>query len=314
MGTELNKVLSGRDWTEREREKLFREKGPFVHLHTPSVETDMIYHSKEERCVSMAYMAIAAEETHVEILAYALMTNHFHFVLRGENANAFFVSFIRRLGHYLSWHGRPGVVVGLKAEITEITSLKQLRDEIIYVIRNPFVVREDIHVFAYPWTSGFLYFNPFLAVLSTTSVDGMSVLKKRTITKSRDAALPVGLTMLGTFVNPASFVNFKLVELLFQSARHFVQWTLKNVEAQVETALRLGEKPTLTEEELLAVTLKLCKTEAGTVGTKALDDTQRFSLAKRLKYDYHASNGQIARLLHIPLRDVNAFFPFCVKK
>ena len=274
----------------------------------------MIYKNKEERCVSMAYMAMAAAETHVEILAYALMSNHFHFIVRGDNAEVFFDSFIRRLGRYLSWHGRPGVIHGMTADVTEITSLKQLRDEIAYVIRNPFVVREDVHAFAYPWTSGFLYFNPFLAVLATMPVDGMSILRKREITKSKDVSLPKGLTMLGAFVNPASFVNYRLVEALFPSARQFVQWTLKHVEAQVETAMRLGEKPALTEEELLAVTLKLCRNEAGTTRTKDLSDTQRFQLAKKLKYDYHASNGQIARLLHIPLQDVHAFFPFGNKK
>ena len=141
MSTDWNAVSSGRERTEWEREKLFSEGGRFVHLHTPPLETDMIYKNKEERCVSMAYMAIAARETHVDILAYALMSNHFHFIVRGENAEDFFDAFIRRLGQYLSWHGRPGVVNRLTANSTEITSLKQLRDEIAYVIRNPFVVR-----------------------------------------------------------------------------------------------------------------------------------------------------------------------------
>ena len=71
---------------EWELERLFREEGPFFHLHTEPLKTGVIFMSDEERAVALVYVAIAAMMAGVEILAYALMSNHFHFILRGEEA------------------------------------------------------------------------------------------------------------------------------------------------------------------------------------------------------------------------------------
>lgn len=298
---------------EKEAEILFKNSGPYVHVYTRAIESDIIFKDKEERYVAITYMAMAAADANVEVIAYAMMSNHFHFIIRGTRAQSYFDAFIRRLTTYLSRHGRPGVLKGMMAGYTEITSLKQFRDELAYVIRNPFVVREDIHLFAYPWTSGFLYFNPFLRILPATPVDNMSIQQKRMITKSKDCNLPKGLTLLGSFVNPASFVNYKLAEALFVTARQFTLWTMKNVEAQVETALRLGEVPTFPDEELLPIVFRLCREEFGQQKISDLDSQQLTSLAKRLKYDYHASNKQLARLLNMTSDKVDAMFPLSAK-
>ena len=302
-------VAKSKRQLEIEKEILFRKSGPFVHIHTPSLTNDIIFRNKEERYAAMAYIPMAAKEANVEIMAYALMSNHFHFIVRGDWPQGFFDAFLRRFSQYMSRHGRPRLLKGFTADYTEITSLKQFRDEIAYVIRNPFVVREDIHLFAYPWTSGFLYFNPFIHVLPAIPIDGMSIQQKREITKSRDVSLPAGLSMMGPFVNPASFVNYKLVEDLFLSARQFMNWTLKNVEAQVETAARLGESLNLADEELLPILLTLCRDNYGHSAVSKLEEGQKQHLAKQLKYDYHSSNGQIARLLNIPSAKIDTLFP-----
>ena len=130
-----------------------------MHLHTPPLETEVIYQNKEERCVSMAYMAMAAAETQVEILAYALMSNHFHFIVIGERVMEFFQNFKERLSVYLSRHGRRGIMKNVSARETVITSLKQFQNELIYVIRNPYVVSAEVNLLSYPWCSGYLYFN-----------------------------------------------------------------------------------------------------------------------------------------------------------
>ena len=56
---------------EWELERLFREEGPFFHLHTEPLKTGVIFMSDEERTVALVYVAIAAMMAGVEILAYA---------------------------------------------------------------------------------------------------------------------------------------------------------------------------------------------------------------------------------------------------
>lgn len=294
-------------------ERLFKSGGRFTHIHTPALETDVIFQAKEEYYVAIAYMAMAAAEANVEVLAYALMSNHLHFIVRGDEGKRFFELFLRRLSLYLSRHGRPGVLKALRFDATEITSLRQFRNEVVYVIRNPFVVRDDVHVFACLQTSGFLYFNPLIEFLSAQLIEGMTIRRKQAITKSKDIGLPQNATLMGPIVNPASFVNYKLVEELFVSARQFIHWTLKNVEAQVETAHRMGERPNLSDEELLSVVFKLCHSQFSCNKPSELDMQQQSVVLKKLKYDYAASNSQIARVLNTPIRTINALFPLSAK-
>ena len=48
-------------------------------------------------------------------------------------------------------------------------------------------------------------------------------------------------------------------------------------------------------------------------GPSYLTESQRFDLAKKLKYDYNASNGQAARFTGLPARTIDAFFPLSAK-
>ena len=63
----------------------------------------------------------------------------------------------------------------------------------------------------------------------------------------------------------------------------------------METSLRLGEKPSLSDYELLTVLFRICREDFGVKGPSSLTEQQKYGLAKRLKYDYYASNGQISR-------------------
>ncbi len=297
---------------EWELERLFREEGPFFHLHTEPLQTGMIFMNDEERAVALLYVAIAAMLAGVEVLAYALMSNHFHFILRGQEAccKDFYTRFSVMLALYFSRHGRPRVLNPIgEPEPTPITTLKQLRDEIAYVIRNPFVVRRDVNLFAYPWCSGFLYFNPMLSLLKQRTVVTLTLRERRALTHSRDMAIPEGLTLVGGQVFPGSFVNYCLVESLFSDSRQFLFWVFKNVEGQVETALRFGERPSLTDEEVISITFRLCKEEFGMKGPSSLSEQQKYSLAMRLKKDYYASNGQIARGIGLHPQTVDNLFP-----
>ena len=301
---------------EWEIERLFRESGPFFHVHTEPLETGVIFMTDEERQVAMVYVAIAAMLAGVEVVAFALMSNHFHFILRGQEGRcrAFYARFAKMLDLYLSRHGRPGVLDSIRQPApTPITTLKQLRDEIAYVIRNPFVVRRDINPFAYPWCSGFLYFNPMLSMLKLQPASALTLREKRALTHSRSLPLPTDLTLVDGRVFPGSFVNYRLVESMFTDCRQFMFWVFKNVEAQVETALRLGDKPSLADDDILAVSLQLCKKEFGVKGPSHLTESQKYDLAKKLKYDYYASNGQLARFTGLPPQTVNSLFPLSTK-
>ena len=309
----VGKPQMRKDW---ELERVFREEGPFWHLHTKPLETGVIFENDIDRAVALVYVAIASKTVGVDILAYALMSNHFHFILRGDEdkCRAFFGLVKARLSLYFSRHGRPRALKAVEdPDPTPITTLKQLQDEIAYVIRNPYVVRVDVNPLAWPWCSGFLYFNPLLDQIRVRPTSRLTLNEKRKLLKSRNVELPDGLTWVDGCVFPGSFVNYPLAELMFQNARQFTITVFKNVEAQVETALRLGERPAVNDDEMLSASLRLCRDDYGVKGPSHLSEEQKIDLARKLKYDYYASNGQVSRFTTLPVATVNTLYPLSAK-
>lgn len=86
-------------------------------------------------------------------------------------------------------------------------------------------------------------------------------------------------------------------------------WILKNVEGQVETASRHGELPRLNDDEMLRLSLAICKKQFKVAGPKMLPEDDKRLLAVKLKNDYSASNGQIARCANLSPQVVNTLFP-----
>lgn len=307
--------------TERQieliQERLFRESGPFYHLSTLPLENGIIFQDDEERRIAMNWIGIIAKEIHIDILAFALMSNHFHFIIRGKLVDGltFFRMLKKRLSTFFSRKGRPGVLDGVDVDpdTPPITCLKQFRNEIAYVIRNPYVARTDVNPFAWPWCRGYLYFNPFLPLMESRPVGALTFREKREITRSSEVGMDPSLRVRNGMIIPESFVNYKLVEQLFPNARQFAWWTLKNVEAQHETANRLGEKPNLNDDELFLTAQQIARKEFSYNSVGEMPIQQRKDLALILKNEWGASNGQVARMAQLEPRTVDAMFPLAAK-
>ena len=106
-----------------------------------------------------------------------------------------------------------------------------------------------------------------------------------------------------------SFVDYRKAESFYDNARQFVNSVLKNVEAQVETALRYGEDPSLSDEEMWPLVFGLCRGKFQAEKPSILEATDKKKLAILLKNQYHSSNKQLARLTGLLLKDVDAMFP-----
>ena len=296
---------------EWKREKLFRDEGPFYHLHTLPLQDRNILDEDNERKTIINITALTLQAFPVQMLAYALMTNHFHFILKGEekDCQAFFESWKYRVVLFFSRHGKKGLSPLLEAGLTRIIDLKQFRDEIAYVVRNSYVVRPDVNPLGDPWCSGYLYYNKILPLIVGHPVSTLGYRERRRLTCSMNTDIPADFTVAEGMIRPESFVNYRLVEALFPNARKFTMWVFKNVEAQIEVAFRLGERPQVTDDDILRVSLQLCHEKYSANGPKSLSLDQKKQLATLLKNRYYASNGQLARYCNLSPASVAELFP-----
>lgn len=303
-------------YSDTPAERAFLNAAPCFHLYTSPLESDFFFQNNQERGLALNLMAIAKMASDCKLLAYSIMTNHFHFILSGqeEEVLSFFERYKLLLDNYFSRHGKPGIMRSVKAGITAINDLRQLRTEIAYVIRNAFVARPDVNVFADPWSSGFLYFNPLLVKdgVSASSLKGRSLREftcSRTITEV-DARIYVK----DGFAQPWSFVDYEYAMSFYDNARQFVFSVLRSVEAQVETSLKYGDDPAVCDEELLPLVMDLSRKTFQEAGVFQLNARQKKELAVLVKNKYHSSNKQLARVIKIPLSEVDAMFPLCAKR
>ena len=300
------------EWmAEREREERFRETGPYYHVYTKAVEDQVLISPGETLDVAIIYMAIAARDTGVTVLVYAVMSNHFHWILRGsrEKCQEFFEQFRHLMDIYLARHSKISIVKSIQAGYTEILTLKLFRDETAYVLRNPFVVRTDINPFFNPWTSAHLYFSPCPVNPAGTPAGKLSFRTKRGFTKSNTLLLSDEWQIVGSQIDPSSFVDYKTVESFFSHARQFTYALFKNTERQVEMAMNYGEAPVIPDEEMLPIVFLTCKKRFGANGTRQMTDNQKKELAVTLRQEYGCSRSQLSRMTGLPTATVEAMFP-----
>ena len=150
--------------------------------------------------------------------------------------------------------------------------------------------------------------------LFSQSVNEVSYKEKRNMTRLTNPILDPQFRVRDGMIAAESFVNYKLVEQLFPNARKFTWWVLKNVEAQVETSVRMGERPNLNDDELFITAQQLSRSEYGRDNVKELSLQQRKELGILLKNKWGASNGQVARIAQLNQRTVDEMFPLTAKR
>lgn len=295
--------------TEWQAEQLFLSSGPYIHLYSTPLETALLVENDDDRTVLLNMIALNAYERGVEVLAYAIMSNHIHLMLRGTSMQGleFFEVMAKRYLRYLSAREKPKFK--FTCGVTTIADLRQFRTTVAYIVRNPYVVRDDIHIFAYLWCSGYLYFNPMLDQITGESADKVSYRLRRMITRASDVVIPASFRVNGHLILPDSFVSYALVEALFGNAKRYLFWVMKNVEAQVEMALSYGEMPHCSDDELFVLSRRLCEKRYAVSSPEDLPDKQKKELAIALRNLYHATNSQLARLTTLDLAEIHILFP-----
>lgn len=299
-------------------ERLFVEGGPFYHLHSKHIEEDLLFRTEDELDQALNIIAVAVFFADCKVLAFAIMNNHLHFILEGpEDVCRAFYSFIqKKLGVILAKSGRAHLAHMSEPSLISINNLKQLRDEIVYVIRNPFVDRVNVNMHAYKWCSGYLYFNPFLEDMFVKGISAstLSVQKRRAFKHDRNPDLDPRVMVLDGVALPSCFVDYHRAESFFENARQFFQWLYKNVESQLEVARRIGETIVLDDIDVWTISRRISRELGGTDKPKELSNEVKGALIKKLKYDYSASNAQIARCVGLPVATINSMFPLSARK
>lgn len=292
-------------------ERAFNDNGPFWHVCTDGSVMSDIFSSDEEMRMGMTVLAVcAALSARAELVTFELMNNHVHFIMRGgkDECLDFFEAFKRRLRRWYQREDRPVDWSRFVAQILSIDSLQSLRNEIVYVNRNAYVANRMYTPFSYPWGGGWAYFSSVIGLLPTVSVREMGARRVREMTHYRDIEEIAGLRFVGDVPFIPSFCRVDLGQSMFRDARHYFHLLTRNAEAFSQIALRLKDAVFLTDEEVFVVASR-CAKEMFSAELKMLTPEQKIKLARKLHFEYNASNRLLRRVLGLEMSILEELFP-----
>lgn len=300
-------------FAEKERvcERAFDENGPFWHVYTDGSIMIDLFSSDEEKKEGMIALAVCSVLfREVDLVTFELMHNHVHLIMRGarEECLEFFDMFKRRLKRVFQRLGRAIDWDRFEAQILEIETLKALRNEIIYVNRNAYVANHRYTPFSYPWGGGWAYFNPVIELLPIKSVCEMGARRVRELTRFREVDQIRDLKFVGDVPYIPSFCRIDVGQSVFQDARSYFHALSRNAEAYSQIASRLKDSVFLTDDEMFVVAARCAESEFSTM-LRVLTPDQKIQLARKLHYNYNASNGQLRRILSLDIAVINELFP-----
>jgi len=304
-------------------EAAFARGGPYWHLYTDGEGMPIFFAEPVDFVFGITLLGIiAAEFPRCRIITFTLMSNHIHIILAGSEADirAFFSLFRARLQRYLARKKRFWPSERFEASLFRIPDLRALRSEIIYVNRNGYVVSPACTPFSYWWSAGVFLFNPMARMLPTLAFAELTLRERREMCHCRDATLPDHYRVLpdlplpgdeyaGPVLAAPSFCALEEAESFFRDAHQYFRLLSKDQEAQAEVARRLGDKVFLTDDELFGAVCALCAKEYDVSNPVLVPADGKLDLARKMHFNYNASNRQIQRMLRLSPAIVDDLFP-----
>ena len=300
--------------SERMCEATFLSGGRWWHLYTPGNLTSLVFANDNDYRFAMNLMArCLAEFPTLSVITFEIMSNHIHIVLSGDEhiINEFFATYRKRLKRYLSTKAQGRLSNQFQMSLKPINDLKALRETIVYVNRNGYVVDPSHTPFSYPWGTGRYYFNDVQIAKKLSDVSDIGI---RRMFRSRNPHLPEDYRVIDGYVSPLEYCAVKLGMAMFRNAHQYFYMISKNIEAYEKLAVELDDGEFLTDSELFTQVVKILKSGYSSNSLRDLTLAQKQDLARKLKSDYRSSNGQIRRILGLSQYEIDSMFPLSAAK
>lgn len=284
----------------------------FYHLCTPGEVQQIVFCSKDDYEAGMLIAAISLKAfPGLRIITFEIMSNHIHFILLGtkEEVEAFFSLFKSKLQRFLKNDGRVVDLSRFTANIIEINDLEALRNQIVYTNRNNYVVDSDNTPFTYPYGANGYYFFPTFSRVGGIRFEELTIRERRSLLRSHDIDYPGDYLVVGNYFSPACFCSISLGESMFRDARHYFHKISREIESYKTVAAIVGDSIFYTDDELLSVVYGICRKDYGGQKPALLTASDKIELARTMHFDYNANNGQIARMLKVPIATIESLFP-----
>lgn len=286
---------------EQRCESHFASLPTVIHACTPE-NHEAIFIDEEDFIVAIGILAICVKMyPGVMVYSFQIMSNHIHLLLSGETSEIIelFSMFKTRLRKHLQLSERFVDLRGFELKLYNVDTLDYFRSVLAYINRNGFVVNDEVTPFTYKWGANCCYFNPQMKRYYEQCSRPLKVVEQRSLFHSKVADSVRGLEMLDGMVSPYSFCDIVAGELAFRNAKQYFYYVSRNVESYSNIASIISESVCYTDADIYSVCSEIARKQYDVKSPIALNSMAKVELAKKLHYEYHASDKQIMRILKL---------------
>jgi len=269
-------------------------------LSTDHLENGLWFRDDEDFRVAMNYVAIqAASSPEVAVLAFILMSNHVHFVLRGRREDV--LGFINQFKHRYSLYYRRkyGKKEFLRKNGTDVKPVP-CEDEaperaLAYVQANCVAANICSHPSQYPWGTGNTFYNSCKP--SGKRLCDLSERMRERLLRSNNVALPeTWLICEDGYIKPENYVDVACVEDIFRSPKRMNYFLNNSSKAKKRMETADDNLPAFRDQAILAVLPDLLRSLFQKSSFEELNDHEQSEFARQIRFRFSADATQIARL------------------
>ena len=285
---------------DKERDAIRSMGRAQYHFCTDGFKEGKLFYGDDDYAFGMAMVALIGHQYGLTIYVFTLMPNHLHIILEGTGADCLsafnllrrkFTARLKRLGH-------PPLPEDYWFHLTKIETPEQMRQEIIYVLRNPLEKGLGI-VGGYLWSSGWLYHSG-IGKLVDTMPDYKPSGRKISILLGGEHDIPDTWRfhpLLG--VHPGSFVDTSLVLQLFPEPKDLQTALVKDYEVFFQIARRMGELYEFSKAEREAIVSQTLQKRFNGHRLNSLSEEERGKLAIILNHEFGFDSYQISKTIFV---------------
>ena len=186
-------------------------KNTCVYHLCVSCKKGLMFRGRRDYIRFINNIALLAYKYHIRILAFAVMSNHYHIGIMADDFEQFFRSLKVSYSNYY-FHKYGVSLPRMSCFVQEAVGNLHIVTLIAYILRNP--VHHGIvgHPFAYPYSSAGCYFS---YNGSLYSIGHAPVIKRVTTTAPNEYSINSDREGM---IDPMTFVDFRMTETLFTSS------------------------------------------------------------------------------------------------
>lgn len=275
-------------------------------VSTDHLEEELWFRDEEDFKVGMNFVAIqAACSPEVIVLAFILMSNHVHFVLKGikSNIEPFIRQFKKRYSMY--YQSKWGVKKFLRLTGVDIKELpyddEAVERAIAYVQMNCVAANICSHPSQYSWGTGISFFNQNKP--SGTQLKDLSARARNRILHSKCDFIPCNWHIGPEgYIPPQDYVDVKAVEGIFRMPKRMNYFL--NTSSKARKRLTAEEQlPAFRDQIILAALPDLLRSLFGKESFQALSDSEQAEFMRQIRFRFSADIHQIARVCGLSYSD-----------